>query len=108
MSEKRFLVETVEITDCCTDESRIAEVITDKEECYSYDDLYELADDMNEMVRTNKKLQLRNNRQRGQIFEMKAEIIHLQEQLENKADLIRNLERKVTSQKRVLRKLNNE
>ena len=108
MSEKRFIVETVEITDCCTDESRIAEVITDKKECYSYDDLYELADDLNELVRTNKKLEIRNNRQRGQILEMKAEIIRLEEQLQNKIDLIQNLERKVTSQKRVLRKLNNE
>ena len=48
MNEKRFIVETVEITDCDTDVSRIAKVITDKEEIYSYDDLYEISDLLNE------------------------------------------------------------
>ena len=53
---KRFIVETVEITDCDTDESRIAKVITDKEEIYSYDDLYEISDLLNEQQATINKL----------------------------------------------------
>ena len=48
MSEKRFIVETVEITDCDTDVSRIAKVITDTKETYSYEELYEVAELLNE------------------------------------------------------------
>lgn len=48
MSEKRFVVETVEITDCDTDVSRIAKVITDTKETYSYEDLDEIVDKLNE------------------------------------------------------------
>ena len=48
VSEKRFVVETVEITDCDTDVSRIAKVITDTDETYSYEDLYEVAELLNE------------------------------------------------------------
>ena len=48
MSEKRFVVETVEITDCDTDISRIAKVITDTKETYSYEDLDEIVDCLNE------------------------------------------------------------
>lgn len=56
MSEKRFIVETVEIIDCDTDESRIAKVITDTNELYSYDDLYELCDDLNKLAEENEQL----------------------------------------------------
>lgn len=52
---KRFIVETVEITDCDTDESRIAKVITDTNELYSYDDLYELCDDLNKLAEENEE-----------------------------------------------------
>ena len=48
MSEKRFIVESVMIDCLCEDEPRIAKVITDKEELYSYDDLYEISDLLNE------------------------------------------------------------
>ena len=49
MSKKRFIVESVMITkDCNEDKSRIVKVITDKEELYSYDDLYEIKDLLNE------------------------------------------------------------
>ena len=48
MSEKQFVVETVEITDCDTDVSRIAKVITDTKENYSYEDLDEIVDKLNE------------------------------------------------------------
>lgn len=47
MNEKIFVVETVEITDCDTDESRIAKVITDTKETYSYEDLEEIVDKLN-------------------------------------------------------------
>lgn len=53
---KRFIVETVEITDCDTDEGRIAKVITDTNELYSYDDLYELCDDLNKLAEENEQL----------------------------------------------------
>ena len=56
MENKRFIVETVEITDCCTDESRIEKVITDTRELYSYDDLYELCDDINKLWEENEQL----------------------------------------------------
>ena len=49
MIEKRFIVETVEITDVDIDESRISKVITDKDELYSYEDLYEIADLLNKL-----------------------------------------------------------
>ena len=55
MSEKRFIVESVEITDCCT--SRIEKVITDTRELYSYEDLYELCDDINKLNDENEQLQ---------------------------------------------------
>ena len=49
MSEKRFVVESVKIIDDCNeDKSRIAKVITDKEELYSYEDLYEISYLLNE------------------------------------------------------------
>lgn len=54
MSE-RFIVETVEIIDCCTDESRIAKLITDKNELYSYEDLYEIKDVLNEQDKRIRK-----------------------------------------------------
>ena len=56
MKNKRFIVETVEITDCCTGESRIEKVITDTRELYSYDDLYELCDDINKLADENEQL----------------------------------------------------
>ena len=56
MSDERFIVETVEITDCDTDKSRIAKVITDTRELYSYDDLYELCDDINKLNDENREL----------------------------------------------------
>ena len=48
MNEKQFVVETVEITDCDTDVSRIAKVITDTKETYSYEDLDEIVHKLNE------------------------------------------------------------
>ena len=56
MSEKRFIVETVEITDCKTGKSRIAKVITDTNELCSSEDLYELCDDLNELHEENQRL----------------------------------------------------
>ena len=57
MSEKRFIVESVSIIDDCNeDKSRIVKVITDKEELYSYDDLYEISDLLNELNDKNEEL----------------------------------------------------
>ena len=56
MTEKRFIVETVEITDCKTDKSRIAKVITDTHELCSYEDLYELCDELNNLAEENEQL----------------------------------------------------
>ena len=56
MTEKRFVVETVEITDCDTDVSRIAKVITDTKETYSYEDLDEIVHKLNEQQATIDKL----------------------------------------------------
>ena len=60
MNDKRFIVETVEITDCKTDKSRIAKVITDTHELCSYEDLYELCDDLNKLAEENEQLQKYN------------------------------------------------
>ena len=57
MNEKIFVVETDEITDCDTDVSRIAKVITDTNELYSYEDLYEVAELLNEQQATIINLQ---------------------------------------------------
>ena len=56
MSEKRFIVEIVEIQTDCGTKSRIAKVIIDTKELYSYDDLYELCDDINKLNDENEKL----------------------------------------------------
>ena len=48
MSEKRFVVETVAVRE---------KVITDKEKCYSYEDLDEIVDKLNEQQETIRKLQ---------------------------------------------------
>lgn len=48
MNEKRFIVETVEITDCDIDESRISEVITDTSVTYSYENLEDIVGLLNE------------------------------------------------------------
>ena len=53
MSEKRFIVESVEIiSDCNENKKRIAKVITDTDELYSYEDLYEIKDLLNEQQAT--------------------------------------------------------
>ena len=57
MSEKRFIVESVMIDCLCKDEPRIAKVITDTDENYSYEDLYEVAELLNEQQATIRKLQ---------------------------------------------------
>ena len=54
---KRFIVESVMIDCLCEDEPRIAKVITDTDENYSYEDLYEVAELLNEQQATIRKLQ---------------------------------------------------
>ena len=45
---KRFIVESVMIDCLCEDEPRIAKVITDTDEDYIYEELYEVAELLNE------------------------------------------------------------
>ena len=52
MSKQRFIVESVMIDCLCKDKPRIAKVITDTDENYSYGDLYEIKDLMNEQQAT--------------------------------------------------------
>ena len=49
---KRFIVESVMITNDCNEDKRIVKVITDKDELYSYNDLYEICDLVNEQQAT--------------------------------------------------------
>lgn len=56
MTEKRFMVETVEIIgDCNEDNKRIVKAITDKNELYTYSDIYEICELLNEQDKTIKK-----------------------------------------------------
>lgn len=52
----RFIFETVEITDVDTDESRIAEVITDVNETYSYERLSDIVGLLNQLHQENQQL----------------------------------------------------
>lgn len=54
---KRFIVESVMIDCLCEDEPRIAKVITDTDENYSYEELYEVAELLNEQQATINELQ---------------------------------------------------
>ena len=58
MDEKRYIFETVEITDD-NGESRVVDVITDKEECYSYENLCDSAVLLNGKEATIDKQELR-------------------------------------------------
>ena len=64
MNEKRYIFETVEITDD-NGESRIARVITDKEECYSYENLCDIAVLLNGKEATIQRLEKENQRVYG-------------------------------------------
>ena len=57
---KRFIVESVMIDCLCEDEPRIAKVITDTDENYSYEELYEVAELLNEQQATINKLNEEN------------------------------------------------
>lgn len=72
MSEKRFIVESVMITKDCNEDKRIVKVITDKEELYSYDDLYEISDLLNEQQSTITRLEEENEELRQELEENKA------------------------------------
>ena len=64
MDEKRYIFETVEITDD-NGESRVVDVITDKEECYSYEDLCDIAVLLNGKEATIQRLEKENQRVYG-------------------------------------------
>ena len=78
MNEKRFVVESVKIIYDCT--SRIAKVITDKEELYSYDDLYEICDLLNEQQATINELKERNVYNFAKKMQLQKEIKELKEE----------------------------
>lgn len=101
MSENQFVVETVEITDCDTDVSRIAKVITDTKETYSYEDLDEIVDLLNELNELNEELNIQVNNYHAtfqsllktnlnlnnQLAETQKELKELYESLFQKPDL---------------------
>lgn len=64
MSEKRYIFETVEITDD-NGESRVVDVITDKEECYSYENLCDIAVLLNGKEAKIQRLEKENQRVYG-------------------------------------------
>lgn len=64
MDEKRYIFETVEITDD-NGESRVVDVITDKEECYSYENLCDIAVLLNGKEATIQRLEKYNQRVYG-------------------------------------------
>lgn len=64
MDEKRYIFETVEITDD-NGESRVVDVITDKEECYSYEDLCDIAVLLNGKEATIQRFEKENQRVYG-------------------------------------------
>ena len=77
MSEKRFIVETVEITDCKTGKSRTAKVITDTHELCSCEDLYELCDDLNKLAEENEQLQKYNEQLKERLEKINGGYGHL-------------------------------
>ena len=77
MTDKRFIVETVEITDCKTDKSRIAKVITDTHELCSCEDLYELCDDLNKLAEENEQLQKYNEQLKERLEKINGGYGHL-------------------------------
>lgn len=64
MDEKRYIFETVEITDD-NGESRVVDVITDKEECYSYENLCDIAVLLNGKEATIQRFEKENQRVYG-------------------------------------------
>lgn len=93
---KRFIVESVMITkDCNEDKSRIVKVITDKEELYSYDDLYEICDLVNEQQSKITELEIEltdcKNRKEQSEYNLHKKIRELENQFEKIPPKIREL-----------------
>ena len=59
MTENRFIVESVEIFECDEFDKRIVKAITDKNELYTYSDIYEISDLLNEQQATINKQERR-------------------------------------------------
>lgn len=96
MSEKRFIVESVSIIDDCNeDKSRITKVITDKEELYSYEDLYEVAELLNEQQFKITELEIEltdcKNRKEQSEYNLYKKIRELENQFEKIPPKIREL-----------------
>ena len=80
-SEKRFIVESVMIDCLCEDEPRIVKVITDTDETYSYEDLYEVAELLNEQQATIRRLQDLCGESDGENAKLRIENKKLQEEI---------------------------
>ena len=102
MNEKRFIVESVSIIDDCNeDKSRIAKVITDTDETYSYEDLYEVAELLNEQQATISNLEKENEN-------LKLKIVSLENEVQRQKNEIKNTKKEFTKKKEELNWLKSE
>lgn len=81
MDEKRYIFETVEITDD-NGESRVVDVITDKEECYSYENLCDIAVLLNGKEATIQRLEKENDNCKNDYRELFSNYVALEEKNE--------------------------
>lgn len=101
MSRKRFIVESVMIDCLCEDEPRIAKVITDTDETYSYEDLYEVAELLNEQQATISNLEKENEN-------LKLKIVSLENEVQRQKNEIKNTKKEFTKKKEELNWLKSE
>ena len=101
MSRKRFIVESVMIDCLCEDEPRIAKVITDTDETYSYEDLYEVAELLNEQQATISNLEKENEN-------LKLKIVSLENEVQRQTNELKNTRKEFTKKKEELNWLKSE
>ena len=101
MSRKRFIVESVMIDCLCEDEQRIAKVITDTDETYSYEDLYEVAELLNEQQATISNLEKENEN-------LKLKIVSLENEVQRQTNELKNTKKEFTKKKEELNWLKSE
>ena len=112
MSEKRFIVESVMIDCLCEDEPRIAKVITDTDETYSYEDLYEVAELLNEQ----QSIINRQSEQHKQILnelinensELRMKIVSLENEVKRQTNELKNTRKEFTKKTEELNWLKSE
>lgn len=111
MNEKRFIVESVMITnDCNEDKSRIVKVITDKEELYSYEDLYEIIDFLNEQQATITALKKENDNLKLKIvsLDLKLKTVSLENEIQRQNNELKNTRKEFTKKTEELNWLKSE